>query len=32
VRTLVYMGYYARPAARAEVGYRATTEGWEGRR
>ncbi|MFZ2493337.1 MAG: hypothetical protein WA208_17800 [Thermoanaerobaculia bacterium] len=32
VRTLVYMGYYSRAAARAEVGYRASVEGWEGRR
>lgn len=32
IRTLVYMGYYSRAAARAEVGYRATTEGWEARR
>jgi hypothetical protein len=31
VRTLVYMGYYSRPAAREEIGYRATTAGWEGR-
>ncbi|HEU4563273.1 MAG TPA: hypothetical protein VFS05_01445 [Gemmatimonadaceae bacterium] len=32
VRTLVYMGYYARPAAAAEIGYRAGARGWEGRR
>jgi len=31
VRTLIYMGYYSRPAARDEIGYRATTAGWEGR-
>lgn len=32
IRTLVYMGYYSRAAARAEVGYRASIEGWEARR
>jgi hypothetical protein len=32
IRTLVFMGYYSRPAARAEVGYRATSEGWAVRR
>lgn len=32
IRTLVYMGYYSRSAARAEVGYRATAAGWEARR
>lgn len=32
VRTLVYMGYYARPAAAAEIGYRAGARGWEARR
>lgn len=32
VRTLVYMGYYARPAAREELGYRASAAGWEARR
>lgn len=32
VRTLVYMGYYSRPAARAEIGYRADARGWEARR
>lgn len=31
VRTLVYMGYYSRDAAREEIGYRASTRGWEGR-
>lgn len=29
VRTLVLMGYYARPEARSVVGYRAHTRGWE---
>lgn len=29
VRTLVLMGYYARPEARSLVGYRAHTRGWE---
>ncbi|MGH7503778.1 MAG: gluconate 2-dehydrogenase subunit 3 family protein [Longimicrobiales bacterium] len=32
VRTLVFMGYYARPAAAAEIGYRAHALGWEARR
>lgn len=32
LRTLLLMGYYARPAARAEVGYRASPRGWEARR
>jgi hypothetical protein len=32
IRTLVFMGYYSRSAARAEVGYRATPEGWAVRR
>lgn len=32
VRTLVYMGYYARSAARAEIGYHAQPGGWEVRR
>ena len=32
LRTLVLMGYYARPAAAAEIGYRATARGWESRR
>ncbi len=29
LRTLVFMGYYARPAAAAEIGYRAHPRGWE---
>lgn len=32
LRTLLLMGYYGRPAARAEVGYRATPRGWAERR
>jgi Gluconate 2-dehydrogenase subunit 3 len=32
LRTLVLMGYYARPAAAAEIGYRADARGWEIRR
>lgn len=28
LRTLVYMGYYARPQAYAEVGYDAHLRGW----
>jgi len=29
LRTLVLMGYYARPAAADEIGYRANARGWE---
>ncbi len=32
LRTLVLMGYYARPQARAEIGYRADPGGWAARR
>lgn len=32
LRTLVFMGYYARPAAAREIGYRADPRGWEVRR
>lgn len=32
LRTLVYMGYYGRDAAREEIGYRANPRGWEARR
>jgi hypothetical protein len=32
LRTLVLMGYYARPAAAAEIGYRADARGWDARR
>ena len=32
VRTLILMGYYGRPAAAAEIGYRADARGWEARR
>ncbi len=31
VRTLALMGYYARPEARAALGYRATGRGWRAR-
>ncbi len=31
LRTLVLMGYYGRPAAATEIGYRATARGWEAR-
>lgn len=31
VRTLVFMGYYARPEAAAAIGYRADPRGWEAR-
>ena len=32
LRTLILMGYYTQPAAKAEIGYRATAAGWQGRR
>ena len=32
LRTLVLMGYYGRPAALQEIGYRADPKGWEVRR
>lgn len=32
LRTLALMGYYARPAAAAVIGYRADPRGWEARR
>lgn len=32
VRTLVFMGYYGRAAAAAEIGYRADPRGWAARR
>ena len=32
LRTLVFMGYYARPAAAVAIGYRASPEGWAARR
>jgi hypothetical protein len=32
LRTLVFMGYYARPAAAAAIGYRADRRGWDARR
>lgn len=31
VRTLVFMGYYARPEARQDIGYRAHARGWQAR-
>jgi len=32
LRTLALMGYYARPADAASIGYRADPRGWEARR
>ena len=32
LRTLVFMGYYARQSARVAIGYRADARGWEARR
>lgn len=32
IRTLMFMGYYGRAAAREEIGYRADPRGWEARR
>lgn len=32
LRTLAFMGYYARPDAAREIGYRAAAAGWRGRR
>ena len=32
LRTLLLMGYYTRPAAATEIGYRASRDGWEARR
>ncbi len=32
LRTLVYLGYYARPEAGREIGYRADPRGWDARR
>jgi hypothetical protein len=32
LRTLVFMGYYARPEGGAAIGYRADPRGWEARR
>jgi hypothetical protein len=31
LRTLVFMGYYARPEVAALIGYRADVRGWEAR-
>jgi len=32
LRTLILMGYYARPTAGVEIGYRGDPRGWEARR
>lgn len=32
LRTLLLMGYYGRPAAAREIGYRADPRGWDARR
>ena len=32
LRTIAFMGYYARPGAAAAIGYRADPRGWEARR
>ena len=32
LRTLAFMGYYARPESAAAIGYRADARGWEARR
>jgi hypothetical protein len=32
LRTLVFLGYYARPEAAEAIGYRADARGWEARR
>lgn len=32
LRTLVFLGFYARPEAAAAIGYRADARGWEARR
>jgi hypothetical protein len=32
LRTLVFMGYYARPRAAVAIGYRASAAGWNARR
>ena len=31
LRTLILLGYYSRPIAAAQIGYRASALGWEGR-
>ena len=31
LRTLIMLGYYSRPIAAAQIGYRANALGWEGR-
>jgi hypothetical protein len=32
LRTLVFLGYYARPDVQTTLGYRASARGWAGRR
>jgi hypothetical protein len=32
LRTLFLLGYYSRPAAAREIGYRADPRGWDARR
>src|SRR5688572_31850896 len=32
LRTLIFLGYYARPEAQTSLGYRANTRGWAVRR
>ena len=32
LRTLIFMGYYARPEGGAAIGYRADAAGWDARR
>ena len=32
LRTLIFMGYYTLPEAKAEIGYRASAAGWQVRR
>ena len=31
LRTMIYLGYYSRGAAPAEIGYRAHVRGWQAR-
>ena len=31
LRTLIMLGYYSRPIAAAQIGYRASALGWEAR-
>jgi hypothetical protein len=32
IRTLIFLGFYARPSAAAEIGYRAEPRSWDARR